>query len=424
MTRLEQLQGELRDNQAALQDIQTKRDASGQLPPDVREKVDKISADFQRIKDEYDAEMRLEETRKQQILLEFHGRPGATTTTGAPAEERSVTYDASFWKYMMRSQMSDNPLSPDERRSLETRGTSTQITTSDSLGGYLVPTQFSNRLENMMKWYANMMQYCTVWDDTSSGGGPLEWPTGDDTAVSGNINTAANQAAQRTVSDLSFGQVTFGDWLIDSNIIKVSRSLMQDERVGLLQDVLSENLANRLGRKANSVWTTGTGTNQPYGLTTTVTGTGITTAGATAITKSELVRLIGAVDYAYQQGPKVGWMMHQSILTYLRTLDFSTDTTHIFVPGNLAAGEPDRLLGYPIFVNNDLTGTTNGLPVSATKHIYFGDFSKFVIRKIRDVSIERNDYLYWDSLSVGFMGWMRTDSNLINANAIKPLLQT
>lgn len=55
-------------------------------------------------------------------------------------------------------------------------------------------------------------------------------------------------------------------------------------------------------------------------------------------------------------------------------------------------------------MNNDLTGPTNGLPVSATKHIYFGDFSKYVIRRIREISIERNDQQYWDALQVGFMG--------------------
>lgn len=422
MTRLEQLQKEYTDNLAALKDITAKRSADGSFPSDVQQQILRANQDCERILNEMQAEKVLEKRLADEVLQEFHARPANTSTT---SESRQITYEDVFWRHQTRPIRTEGNFTDEEKRMLETRGTSTQITTSDSLGGYLVPTQFSNRLENMMKWYANMMQFCTVWDDTSSGGGTLEWPTGDDTAVTGNINTAANQAAQRTVSDLTFGQVLFNDWLIDSNIIKVSRSLIQDERVGLLQTVLADNLANRLGRKANSVWTTGTGTNQPYGLTTTVTSSAGTTASGTAITKAELVKFQASIDYAYQNNPKTGWMMHQSVLAYLRTLDLTTDTTHIFVPGNLITNEPDRLLGWPVYINNDLPAVTGatGLPVTATKHIYLGDFSKFVIRKIRDVSIERNDYLYWDSLAVGFMGWMRTDSNLINANAIKSILQ-
>lgn len=426
MTRLEELQQQLRDNQAALQDIDAKRDAKGHLPADVRATVEKIHADFAAIKAEAEAEQRLEAMKKDAALLEYHGRPNATSTTGATqTDERSATYESAFWKYQMRGSMEENPLTPDERRLLETRGTSTQITTTDSLGGYLVPKSFSGELEVMMKWYANMMNYCRVWDDRASGGGPLYWPSHDDTAVTGNINTAANQAAQRTVSDLTIGNILFGDWLIDSNIVKVSKSLIQDERVGLLQSILVEELGTRIGRKANAMWTNGTGTNEGYGLTTSVTVSAGTSASATALTKSELVKFTNSIDYAYQQSPNFGYMMHQSMLAYLRTLDFSTDTTHIFVPGNLAQGEPDRLLGKPIYINNDLPAVTGatGLPVTATKHIYIGDFSKFVIRQIRDVSIDRNDYLYWDSLSVGFLGFMRTDSRLINANAIKSVLQ-
>lgn len=420
--RKEALQQQYRDNIAALEDIKKRRNEDGSFPADVREALDRCNKDYERIMAELEVENNLEKREKDAALLEFHGRPNTTSTT-AP-EERETTYESAFYSYLLRGK---DGLTADEARALQTRmqvrGTNTQITTTDSLGGYLVPTQFSGQLENVMKYYSTMTNYCYVLDDTQSGGGTLEWPTGDDTASTGNINTAANQAAERTVADLTFGQVLFGDWLIDSGIITVSRSLMQDERVNLLRQHITQNLGARLGRKANSVWTNGTGTNQPYGLTTTVTNSAGTAASATAITVAELITAQSAIDYAYWGDPQTGWMMHQGIRAYLRQLDFSTQTSHIFIPGNLATGEPERLLGWPIFINNDLTGPTNGAPVASTKHIYLGNFSKFAIRKIRDVSIERNDSVYWTKLAVGFMGWMRTDSNLLNANAIKSFIQ-
>ena len=375
----------------------------------------RLTAEISEIRESVSRFKAMEEMEKLAAETEYRTAKNASST-------EPMTYERAFDKWLCLGK--DQVLDPEAKRMLETRGTSTQITTTNSLGGFLVPVSFSNQLENMMKYYSSMRAYCQIYADTI--GGTLNYPTGDDTSVTGNVNTAANQAADRTVSDLTFGNVTLGDWIIDSGIIKVNQALLNDERVGLLQNVLLENLSNRIGRRENTMLTNGTGTNQSYGLTVASTATGITTTGATAITKNELTRLIYSVDRAYRVGPKVGWMMHDSILGYLRTLDFtSSQYTNIFVQGNLITGEPDRLLGYPVFVNNDLPAATGatGLPVTATKHIYFGDFSKYVIRTIQNVSISRNDQLYWAGLNVGFMGYERLDGNLINQNAIKPLLQ-
>jgi HK97 family phage major capsid protein len=108
-------------------------------------------------------------------------------------------------------------------------------------------------------------------------------------------------------------------------------------------------------------------------------------------------------------------MMNDTILAAARKLDVgNTDTVQIFYPG-LAVGEPDRLLGQQIWVNNDLTGTQ----AQSAKIIYYGDFSKYIIRQIKTISIERNDSLYWNELNVGFMGWLRLDGNLVDGQAIK-----
>jgi len=330
----------------------------------------------------------------------------------------SLTYDDVFWRYMSRS--STAPLHESEMQLLEARGTNTQKTSTNSLGGFLVPQSFSNQLENMMLYYGGMMEACGTYEDTI--GGTLSWPTGDDTAVTGAITA---HGVDVVVSDFTFGQVTFGDYSIDSNIVKVSRELIQDERVNFLQKALLENIGRRLGAKVNTLLTNGTGTSQPYGLTVASTTSGGTTASATAITKAEIIKFSHSVDRSYRYGPNVGFMMHDTILAYLRTLDATTDTTHLFVD-TIIGGEPvTTLLGRPIFINNDLepANSTTGLPVTAKKHIYYGDFSKYIIRKIAPISIERNDQLYWASKTVGFMGWLRMDGNLINNKAIKSLLQ-
>jgi HK97 family phage major capsid protein len=404
---------------AELQDLRGKRVDGKFTDPVTQSAAAKASAEFERITGEIvniqarDAANK--EEARQAAAMEAQTRTTANTNT---TQKANVTYDESFWRWAASQRGAE--VAESERRMLETRGTSTQIGTTNSLGGFTIPQSFSNTMETMMKWYGGMLEAADIMQDDI--GGVLHYPSLDDTATSGAIIA---QGVATTVSDLTIGNIAFGEYTVDSKIIKIGEELLNDERVGLLQNVLGDILPQRLGRAMNTLLTTGTGTSQPYGLTTCVTSSALTTAGATAITKPELLRVRHSVDKAYSQGPKVGWMMHYSILGYLRGLDLgNNDTVQLFVP-SLTAGEPDRLLGLPVFVNNDLeaANATTGLPVTAKKHIYFGDFSKYKIRRIGGISLGRNEQLYWAERAVGFMGWMRFDGKLVNTNAIKSLLQ-
>ena len=393
--------------------LRDKRGADGKFADSTDE------AAFRKAGDEFDSyserilEAKKDEERQRKMIeADAMDEQRLKTQTKSEAQEARMSYEAVYGRWLTRGQNAS--LTPEEMRVLETRGTNTQITTTNSLGGYLVPESFSYQLEAMGLWSGGMMENCQIYDDTI--GGVLPWPTADDTSVSGAIS---GQGTAATVSDITFGNVLFGDYTIDSNIVKISKELIRDERVALLQTVLAEQLAARLSRKANSVLTNGTGTGMSYGLTVASTTVGKTTASATAITASELVDLQYSVDKYYSTGAKVGFMMHRTTLAYLRKLDFTTNTTHLFAD-RVIAGEPDMLLGYPVFINNDLPSISTN-PVTATKYIYFGDFSKYVIRRIGGVTIDRNDSVYWANRTAGFMGWMSLDGNLLNQNAIKCL---
>jgi HK97 family phage major capsid protein len=404
---------------AELQDLRGKRVDGKFTDPVTEAAAQKASAEFERITGEIVNVQARDAANRQEIeqraAMEAQTRTTANTNT---TENTALTYEDSFWRWA--ASKSGAEVAETQRRMLESRGTSTQIGTTNSLGGFTIPTSFSNTMETMMKWYGGMLEACdTMQDDI---GGTLNYPSLDDTSVSGAIIA---QGTATTVSDLTVGNIAFGEYTVDSKIIKISEELLNDNRVGLLQTVLGDLLPSRLGRAMNTLLTTGTGTSQPYGLTTSVTSSALTTASATAITKAELLRVRHSIDKAYSMGPKVGWMMHYSILGYIRGLDLSnSDTVQLFVP-SLTAGAPDRLLGLPVFTNNDLdaANATTGLPVTAKKHIYFGDFSKYKIRRIGGISLGRNEQLYWAERAVGFMGWMRFDGKLVNTNAIKSLLQ-
>lgn len=413
---IEQLQEKRNAALAAIADLRnTKLDEQGRFLDENQEAqwqkhvkdIEAIDAQIRAISKE--EELKRNIAMNEYIAQQTHRDQGNASATKAPADE----YAQVFMRYLSRG---INGMTPEEVKILthrEQRGTNPQITTSDSAGGYLVPTSFSNELTSVMEYYAPMLQFCRVYDDVV--GGTLEWPTGDDTGNDGSIQTTEGAAV--AVQDMTFGQVVFGHYTFTSGIVKVSRQLLQDERVGLLQGVLTSQLGERLGRNISAKLTNGTGTSEPYGLTTTVTNRGKETASQTAFTKPELIDLQHSVNRAYRNSPNVGWMMNDSILAAARKLDVgNTDTVQIFQAG-VVQGEPDRLLGQQIFVNNDITGTQ----AQSAKIMYYGDFSKYVIRRIRGIGIERNDNAYWNELNVGFMGWTRLDGNLVDASAIKYL---
>src|SRR5713226_7548663 len=80
-----------------------------------------------------------------------------------------------------------------------------------------------------------------------------------------------------------------------------------------------------------------------------------------------------------------------------------------YYPG-FAGQVPDTIRGYPYVVNNDMAQ----MGVSA-KSILFGDFSNYFIRDALDVQLIRLDERCADTLEVGFIAFMRSDGNLINA---------
>lgn len=423
MTKLDVL-NEISQVQGALRDIRAQRNADGTFTdPLVQASLDKNNKRYSElVAIKNDLELQ-EEQARQFAEDEYRAKQEKRSP-----ENTSMTYDDVFWRFMAQHpERPETKLTPEEMRLLttreakEARGTSTLITSTDSLGGYTVPQSFSDTLENMMKFYGGWSAFGMMPDSI---GGTLKYPSLDDTAATGNI---PGQATASTVLDLTFGNVLFGDYTIDSKIIKMSDELMNDNRVGLVQATLQDLIPRRLGTAINTYLTNGTGTSQPYGMTTTVTNSALTTAGATAITQAELLRVAYSVDRAYRDAPGAGWMVSDSIMGYLRTLEIgNTNTIPIFTPnGDVVGQEPVRLFGKPIYINNDLpaaNGTTR-VPVTGTKSVYFGDFSKYKVRLIGGINISRNDTLYWAERSVGFRAYRRLDGNLINANAIKYLLQ-
>jgi len=81
----------------------------------------------------------------------------------------------------------------------------------------------------------------------------------------------------------------------------------------------------------------------------------------------------------------------------------------IWLPG-LAVNAPDVILGYPYVVNQAMDKIDAG-----KKTVAFGDWQKFIIRKVRELSVLRLDERFADFGQVAFLGFTRVDSKLVDA---------
>lgn len=293
----------------------------------------------------------------------------------------------------------------------------TMSTTTPSEGGYTVQTEVANTVLDALKAFGGMRKVADVIQTAQ--GNPMNWPTSDGTAETGEI-IAENTTA--TGADVSFGTKALPVYKFSSKVVAVPFELLQDSNVDI-EAFVRARLATRLGRITNTLFTTGTGSSQPNGIVT-ASGTGYTCANSssqvTTVAYDSLVELQHSIDPAYREGGNCGWMFNDSTLKKLRQIK-DGQSRPIFVPGYESGnpgGAPDRLLGDPITINQDFASMA-----ASAKSMAYGDFSYYKIRDVMDITMFRfTDSAYTKLGQVGFLAWMRSGGNLIDVGGAVKLL--
>lgn len=332
-----------------------------------------------------------------------------------PAPEKAYE---SAWGRFMRSGMVS--LSADDRAAMAGGQMSASElralgATVPSAGGYFVPTGFRARIVEKLKAFGAVRNVAEVI--TTDTGNPLPWPTNDDTA---NVGAILAENTQVTEQDVVLGTDTLGAYTYTSKLVRVAIQLLQDSAFDL-ESFLSRKFAERLGRATNAHFTTGTGSSQPEGV---VTGSTLGKLGANGqtltVTYNDLVDLVYSVDAAYRTagGSRVAFMAHDASLGIVRKLRDDSGGAGIGRPlwePSIQIGQPDSLLGYPIIANNDMP-----VMAASAKSILFGDFeAAFVIREVLGIQSLRLEERYADFLQVGFLAFLRTDSQTQDSGAVK-----
>jgi len=288
----------------------------------------------------------------------------------------------------------------------------TMSTTTGSQGGFSVDSEVATSVIDRLREFGGMRAVSTVI--ATSGFGGMSFPTSDGTTEEGEI-VAENATVGR--QSVAFGTVGLPVFKFSSLDVAVPLELIQDSNVDI-EGFVQGRLVTRIGRVTNRMFTTGTGTGQPNGIATAAT-VGVTAANGTsqvtAVTYDSLVNLQHSVDPAYRA--MAGWMFNDTTLREIRKIRDGQQRP-IFVPGYESGnpgGSPDRLLGSPITINQDVASMA-----ASARSILFGDFSGYYIRDVMALEMYRfTDSAFTRNGQVGFLALMRTGGNLIDANKVR-----
>lgn len=368
------------------------------LNSEEQSKFDAMEADARSIKTQIDTLERTAEMKKELAA-------NAEVREAAP----KATRKGAFEKYLRNGMGS---LSANERSIMsELRGTSTQIAGTDSLGGFLVPQDFSNELDMATLFTGEVERLAKKLN--TAGGALLDYPTINDTATDAGLTA---EAAAVTVQDMTFANAQLSAYNYASQV-RVSMQLLQDNAFDL-NAFLAEAMGERIARATNAAFTTGTGSSQPQGIITGAT-LGNTASSATAIVADDILDLIHSIDPSYRNKPTFGLMANDSVISVIRSLGLgSANDFPIFIP-SMTVGEPDKLFGFNLYYNNDMESSI----ATGNKTLLAADFSKFVVRSAGGVQMVRLNERYMDELEVGFVSYARKDAKVLDSRAVKYLAQ-
>ncbi len=413
MSKLAQLRE--RRNAKALEanTLNNKFPADQRMPQAEIEKLDAILAEVEAIDGEIAREGRLAQLAGEQLAndpqaLHEHALNAATRIPGA----QNTTEETAALRMFLTAGLGG--LSQDQRTRMMSRVNpdirAAMSTTTTTEGGYTTALEYQRSLEAAMKQFGGVRSAATVIQ--TSTGMQMQFPTADATAETGEL---VGQNTAVTLGETTFGLTTLDVYKFSSKKLALPFELLQDSMIDI-EAYIQALLAVRLGRITSTYYTTGTGTSQPRGLVTgAASGKVGTTGQTTTIIYDDFVDLEHSVDPAYRGNPGVGYMMNDASLKVVRKIKDSQNRP-IFVPGYEAGamingGAPDTLMGRPIYICQEMATMA-----ANAKSILFGDFRKYIVRDVMDLTLFRmTDSAFTLLGQVGFVAFMRSGGNLVDA---------
>ncbi len=266
----------------------------------------------------------------------------------------------------------------------------------DADGGYLVPDEYDTRLIDVLE-EENIMRKLGTKITTSG---------------EHKINIAATKPAAAWIEEggaLTFGDATFSQILMDAHklhvAVKVTEELLYDNAFNLENYIITQ-FGKALANAEEDAFFNGDGTGKPLGLFAEVGG-GTVAKTVTSVKSDDVIDLVYALKRPYRKN--AAFIINDKNLASLRKLK-DNNQAYIWQP-SYEAGEPDRLLGYPVYTS----------AYAPEDGIAFGDYSYYNIGDRGSRSFSELRELFAGNGMIGFVAKERVDGKLILPEAVQIL---
>lgn len=277
---------------------------------------------------------------------------------------------------------------------------------TDSEGGFTVDETMASSITRSMLEFGGVRSVATIL--STSTGGVLNYPTNNDTA---NVGEWLSENSAASAQDTVFGNVALNAWKASSDVMLLSRELIQDSAFDI-EAYITSLIAERIGRLTNTAYTVGVGSTTPHGVIT-AASEGAVTDVTLVVDFDDLLDLKHSVDRAYRNNGK--WMFNDTVLKALKKTAIASANQSLWQQG-IVGGPPATIDGQEYVVNNDMADVT-----AQSHSVAYGDFKKFLIRDVTGVEVLRSEQLNMLKNQITYVGFMRTDSALIDTGAVKYL---
>lgn len=338
-----------------------------------------------------------EETKNFNIALRADFQMKGKSHPGDLSVEAYTQYKSAFFKLAVGATLES--LTADERKAMSAG--------SDPDGGYLLPHATAGRTLGKIYEQSTMRQLAEVQTISSN---DIEGILDNDEASAGWVSELGSRTETTTP--------TVGKWRIEAHEMyampKASQRILDDAATNV-EGWLAGKIADKFARVEGAAFWNGTGVGQPRGLAAypTAATADDTRAwgtfehvisgadGAFTTTKADpLQTLLGSFKDQYLQG--ASWCMRREVRTDIRKMKEATSDRYLWEP-SLQAGQPDRLLGYPVRIDQFMPAKATG-----SLSLAFGDFKqaylivdRMGIRTLRDPYTAKPWVLFYSTKRTG-----------------------
>lgn len=340
----------------------------------------------------------------ERIENEISQRDAAIETAKKIAEREARAVDAARESFVPSSEVRGDAdilraIANGELRSHTFGAEKRTLVPSDNL----VPKSFFDEVFAVARQAGPMLNVAQVINTASGEQLTIPTLTGYSTAT---IRTAGSAIAD---SEPTFSNIQLSAFKY-SFLVPVANELLVDSSLDI-SALIAEQAGNAIGFGINAGLTNGTGTVEPTGIFT--TGASAVTGGtgvAGAPTYENLVDLLYALDGQARLLPGVGWLMNKTGLAAVRKIK-DGNGAFIWSAGNIAQGQPDQLLGYPVYENPAVANVaTNAFSIGV------GHLPSLKVRTAGGIQVAQSaDYAFNEDVTT-FRVTARVDSKLTHAS--------